>query len=170
MAEPDIDFLPDTGWHLVGMDARSAEFVTLGGDLGMKMVEVASGPAGWKVNGWGDCQARVVLAGGLGDARWAFDPAQPAPEATTQVFVAMVTENACNSGKPADGRIVGPQLIKSPASILVIFAVRPAPGDIALCPSNPATRVQVDLGEPLGDRKLLDGGRLPPGDPSEPQQ
>jgi hypothetical protein len=168
MDEPDIDFLPDTGWHLVGMDARQAEFVTVGGDLGMKMVSVENGPTGWKVSGWGDCQARTSLADGLGEAEWAFDPAQPKPVATTQVFDAMVTEMACNSGKAADGRIVGPQFVKSPASILVIFAVRPRPGGFQTCPSNPATRVQADLGEPLGNRKLLDGSRLPPGDPTEP--
>ena len=34
----DIDVLPDRGWTLAGMDADGAEFVTVGGDLGMKLV------------------------------------------------------------------------------------------------------------------------------------
>lgn len=165
---PDIDFLPDTGWRLAGMDALTAEFVVVGGDLGMKMVSLENGAAGWKVSGWGDCQPRVQLPADLGSAEWAFDPAQPKPSAATPTFDAMVTEMECNSGQPADGRIVGPQIIKSADTVLVIFAVRPRPGSQS-CPSNPATRIGVDLGEPLGGRTLLDGGRLPPGDPTKPR-
>ena len=164
---PDIDFLPDAGWHLTGMDARVAEFVTGGGDLGMKVVLVENGADGWKVANWGDCQPRIDLAGGLGAAEWAFDPTQPKPGAATQVFDALVTEMSCNGGQPADGRIVGPQIVRSADTVLVIFAVRPRPGGHT-CQSNPSTRIRVDLGEPLGDRKLLDGGRLPPGDPAQP--
>ena len=167
-AGPDIDFLPDRGWHMTGMDARLAEFVTVGGDLGMKSVSVENGATGWKVSGWGDCQPRIELPVGLGAAEWAFDPVQPKPGPATQVFDAMVTELSCNSGQPADGRIVGPQVIKSADKVLLIFAVRPRPG-AQDCPSNPATRVTVDLGEPLGPRQLLDGGRLAPGDPAQPR-
>jgi hypothetical protein len=167
-AGPDIDFLPDAGWYLAGADARTAEFVVAGGDLGLKMVSLENSGAGWKVSGWGDCRPRVLLPVGLGAADWAFDPAQPKPGPATQTFTALVTEQACNSGEPADGRIVGPQLITTADAILVIFAVRPRPGGFQTCPSNPPTRVGVDLGQPLGDRKLLDGGRLPPGDPGQP--
>lgn len=105
---------------------------------------------------------------GLGAAVWTLDPAQPKPDATTQVFDALVTEVSCNSGQPADGRIVGPQIVKTAETVLVTFAVRPRPGDFQSCPTNPSTRIRVDLGEPLGDRELLDGGRVPPGDPNEP--
>jgi hypothetical protein len=165
---PDFDFLPDTGWHLTGMDARVAEFVQVGGDLGMRTVSLENGPDGWQVTGWGDCQPRIDLALGLGPAEWAFDLAQARPGPATQVFDALVMEMSCNSGEPADGRIVGPQIVSSAETVLVIFATRPRPGAQA-CPSNPPTRVRVDLGEPLGDRTLLDGGRLPPGDPAKPR-
>jgi hypothetical protein len=168
-AGPDIDFLPDTGWHLTGMDGRVAEFVTVGGDLGMKSISLENNVAGWTVSGWGDCQPRLQLPEGLGSAEWAFDPGKPKPGPATRVFDALVTELSCNSGQPADGRFVGPQLVKTAESILVIFAVRPRPGGFQTCPSNPSTRIPVDLGEPLGARKLLDGGRLPPGDPAKPR-
>ena len=167
---PDINFLPDTGWHLTGMDARGAEYVTVGGDRGMKSVSMENRGGAWMVSGWGDCQPRLQLPQGLGPAEWAFDPEKPKPGPATQVFDALVTELSCNSGKPADGRFVGPQLIKTGATILVIFAVRPNPlGGFQTCPSNPPTRIAVDLGEPLGARKLLDGGQLPPGDPAQPR-
>jgi len=153
---------------MTGMDGRLAEFVSVGRDLGMKSVSLENGATGWKVTGWGECQPRVVLPNGLGPAEWAFDPEQPKPGPATQVFDVLVTELSCNSGQPADGRIVGPQIVKSADTVLLIFAVRPRPGGHT-CPSNPSTSVKVDLGEPLGDRKLLDGGRLPPGDPTAPR-
>ena len=167
-SEPDVDFLPDSGWILAGMDGSGAEFVTVGGDLGMKTVTVENGPGGWAVTGWGDCQPRIVLAEGLGPAEWWFDLAKPLPGPETQVFDALVTEMSCASGRTADGRIVGPAIIATEEVVLVMFAVRPLPG-AQNCPSNPSTRVTVDLGEPLGERALLDGGRLPPGDPTKPR-
>jgi hypothetical protein len=165
---PETDFLPDTGWILLGIDATGAEFGALDGDLGMKSVSVENGPNGWKVGGWGECQARIVLAEGLGPAEWHFDPGVPVSGPETQVFDALVTEMTCASGRPADGRIVGPEVVSSGDVVLVMFAVRPLPGGQD-CPSNPSTRVTIDLGEPLGDRALLDGGRLPHGDPTQPR-
>lgn len=165
---PDIDFLPDHGWTLAGMDLSGAEFVTTAGDAGMKVVELDSQPT-WHVTGWGDCHARRVLAPGLGDADWVFDPVQPKPGPDTQTFVALVTERECASGQSSEGRVVGPDIMDAGDRLLVTFAVRPLGGDLQECPGNPPTRVKVDLGEPLGSRILLDGGSLPPRDPaSEP--
>ena len=76
-------------------------------------------------------------------------------------------ERACASGRPADGRIVGPDVVGVNSLVLVTFAVRPLPGDQD-CPSNPPSRVTVDLGEPLGTGTLLDGGTLPPREPVAP--
>jgi hypothetical protein len=162
---PDIDFLPDGGWILAGIDAASAEFVTVGGDLGMKSASVEAGVEGWRVTGWGDCQARRVLPAGLGDADWVLAPNQPAVGPETRTFDALVTERSCASGRSSEGRIAGPDIIEVDDLLLVTFAVRPLEGD-QNCPSNPATRVTVDLGEPLGDRRLRDGGALPPRDPA----
>ncbi len=164
---PDIDFLPDTGWSLAGMDADGAEFVIEDGDLGMKVVSVHSADLGpWIVTGWGDCQPQRVLPPGLNEASWTLDPAEPRPGADTQTFTALVTERECASGQSSEGRVVGPDILEVGDEVLVTFAVRPLGGDMQSCPGNPATRVVVDLGEPLGDRQLLDGGTLPPGDPT----
>ena len=95
------------------MDLQSAEFVTVAGELGMIVVELSNTGRTVDVTGWGDCQPRIVLPPGLASAEWAFDPDKPLPEADDRTFDALVTEMACNSGKPADGRIVGPQLVKS---------------------------------------------------------
>lgn len=165
-AGPEIASLPDSGWHLAGMTELAAEFVVVDG-AEIETVFVEHPVGGWEVSGWGQCRPLVVLAEGLGAASWAYDPAQPRPGAATQEFDAMVTELACNSGQPAVGRIVGPEIVRTADTILVMFAVRPRGGNQD-CPSNPATRARVDLGEPLGERKLLDGGQFPPADPAAP--
>ena len=165
---PDIDFLPDHGWTLVGTDATEAEFVTVtDGDPGMLNVLLERGEAGWKVSGWGQCRPARMLPDGLGSADWWLPPGQPAPGPDTRTFEALVMERACASGRPADGRIVGPDVVGVNDVVLVTFAVRPLEGG-QNCPSNPASRVTVDLGEPLGNRTLRDGGTLPPREPVEP--
>jgi hypothetical protein len=161
---PDIDLLPDKGWRLTGQDGTSAEFVTLDAD-GPKVVVVANDGGVWRVTGWGDCQPRRVLPAGLGEADWVLAPGQPAIGPDTGQFDALVTERSCASGQSSEGRIAGPDLFQAGGDLLVTFAVRPLPGD-QTCPGNPATRVTVDLGEPLGDRRLRDGGSLPARDPT----
>jgi hypothetical protein len=168
LARKDVDInLPNAGWHLTGMDGQSAEFLNDMGDGRVMAVQVSSAGGSWKVEGWGECTPRVALAAGLGAAEWAFDPAQPKPDASTQVFDALVSELSCSGGRPADGRVVGPRIVESADTVLVVFATRPLPGGQD-CPGVDPTRIRVDLGEPLGARKLLDGGRLPPGDPAQP--
>jgi hypothetical protein len=163
---PDTDFLPDHGWTLVGSDAAAAEYVTLGGDLGMKSVDLEFGPSGWKVTGWGDCRPQLQLPAGIGGAEWTWGgPGAPGPD--TRQFEALVTETSCAGASSPLGRILGPDVIFTTDSVLVIFAVRQL-GGVQTCPGNPSVRVLVDLGQALGDRKLLDAGRLPYGDPMVP--
>jgi hypothetical protein len=164
---PDIDFLPDTGWLLAGMDDRGAEFITRGGEMGLLSVSVEPAATGWQVTGWGDCTPRLVLPDGIGPAAWRLAPEQAPIGPETQVFDALVSEMACASGRSADGRILPPIVARGDGEVLVAFAVRSLAGGQD-CPSNPESRVRVDLGEPLGDRRLLDGGTVPAADPSRP--
>jgi len=158
--------VPEHGWRLFGSDAERAEFGSsvLGG---MWIVVVRMSSTGWVASAPDTCQPHLVLPAGLGQASWTIDPAQPRPAPMTQVFDALVTERACANGGRADARVVGPQVVRSTDVVLVIFAVRPR-GEGGRCPASPATPVTVDLGETLGSRVLLDGGRLPFGDPSAP--
>jgi hypothetical protein len=165
---PDFEWLPDHGWTLVGTDATGAEFVAVtGGDPGMVSVAVEPAGGAWKVTGWGQCRPTRVLPDGLGSADWWLPEDRPKPGPNTRTFEALVMERDCASGRPADGRIVGPDVEGVNSLVLVTFAVRPL-GGLQTCPSNPATRVTVDLGEPLGTRTLLDGGTLPPREPVAP--
>ncbi len=137
------------------------------GDPAMMVVMVEQGEAGWTVSGWGQCRPTRVLPDGLGNADWWLPEGEPKPGPATRTFEALVQERACASGRPADARIVGPDIVGVNDLVLVTFAVRPLEGG-QNCQGNPASRVTVDLGEPLGGRTLLDGGTLPPREPVAP--
>jgi hypothetical protein len=160
---PDEDgALPRDGWILVGQRGAQAQFVAPGDD-GVHVVSLEAPNGVWRVMDRGFCSPSLVVPPGIGLAEWDIEPGQQiGPE--TKSFMALVTEVACASGKSADGRIVGPEVVLADERVLVTFAVRAIPG-FQECPGNPATRVRVELPEPLGDRVLRDGSRLPARDP-----
>lgn len=96
-------------------------------------------------------------------ARWSL-PADEAVGPETTEFTALVTEVDCASGQSSEGRIVGPEIEFTPDAVIIEFRVRPLGGAQA-CPGNPPTPVRVQLGQPLGDRRLLDGSVDPPVEP-----
>ena len=151
--------MPAAGWHLTGQDATSAEFVNFANRRVAYIQFERVGSGEWRVSGWGNCQPQIVVQDGLGVATWIPDPAEPAPGPGSTSFMALVTERACASGRSADGRIVGPRVLLLEDRVLVVFAVRPRPGG-QNCQGNPSSRVRVDLGEPLGDRELVDPALL----------
>jgi hypothetical protein len=160
-------WVPAAGWHLLGADGHRAEFAVQNADHTMWDVMVRSDGPGWEVSSPVTCQPRLSLPAGLGRADWILDPTLPPPPPTATGFTALVTERSCSGGRSADDRIVGPQVVRSQDVVLVIFVIRRSAA-VATCPPNPATRVAVDLGGPLGVSSLLDGGRLPFGDPTQP--
>ncbi|MDP9405583.1 MAG: hypothetical protein M3O86_03135 [Actinomycetota bacterium] len=89
----------------------------------------------------------------------------PAPEVVispqSKVFDVMVLELGCASGKTAEGRIKEPTIERRARAVVVTFTVRPLDGAVA-CPSHRPTPHRLDLGRPLGNRTLLDGGTRPP--------
>jgi len=163
-ARPDPR-IPAAGWHLLGTDGRRAEFAVQNADHTMWDVMVRSDGSGWAVSSPVTCQPRLRLPAGLGRADWILDPTLPPPPPTATGFTALVTERSCAGGRSAGDRIVGPQVVRSGDVIIVIFVIRRAVA-VATCPPNPATRIVVDLGGPLGVSTLFDGGRLPFGDPT----
>ncbi len=164
----DIDMLPLSGYWLVHRDDRLAQYVARRvGDPPLVSVEFQFDERGWTISGWGDCRPRIVLDG-LSQATWVLDPAAglPGPEATT--FTALVTETECTGGQAMGARLLPPSITYGEDSVLVVFAARPLDLGMATCPSNPPSRVVVELREPLGDRVLRDAGLFPPADPAAP--
>lgn len=77
----------------------------------------------------------------------------------TQVLDVLVEEQECASGEPATGRVLDPAIERSDDQVVVTFRVRAVEGNVN-CPGNPPTPAQLDLGEPPGNRRLLDGGNV----------
>ncbi len=75
-------------------------------------------------------------------------------------------ERECASGQSSESRVQPAEVDTVRGAVLVRFFVEPLPPADQTCQGNPATRVTVVLGEPLGDRALLDSGWYPPREPS----
>jgi hypothetical protein len=83
-------------------------------------------------------------------------------DAQAQLVHGFLEERACASGGSPEGRITGPRIEYRADAVVVTFTVREV--GTATCPSNPRFAVTISLAEPVGDRKLLDGGVDPPRD------
>ena len=158
--------LPRAGYRLLAASAESSEF-----GAGLAYVRVGLGPTGWAVEESGECRPRTAFEG-LNGATWTLAPNVPFPTGRSESFTALVQETECTGGLTADGRVLPPAVLLGSAEVLVIFAVRPPPppppGTAVGCPAPRPTRIEVTLPEPLGERRLLDGGVTPPADTHPP--
>jgi hypothetical protein len=168
---PGSDLVPKSYW-LLSRDEKIAEYFARGpggGEGDWWSLTIQNQHGDWKLAGVGPCQLRGVL-GELSQARWILDPDLPRPGAEATTFTALVTEMTCTGGQAMGPRLMPPSVVYGKDSVLVVFAARPLGGDGAFdCPSNPSTRVVVELREPLGDRHLLDAGVFPPAEPVAPE-
>ncbi len=99
-----------------------------------------------------------------GDAAvWRIAPKQHLSTSTTR-FKALVTRLECNSG--VTGKVLRPTVKASESTVVVTFAVSRDEDRAGDCQSNEWVPYQVNLGEPLGDRALVDGECLPGGEAS----
>jgi hypothetical protein len=101
----------------------------------------------------GDVDAAVE-----GDAAvWDVDAAgPPAPSATA--MTALVTRLGCSGGET--GKVLEPVVVADAEQVVVTFSVEPLPNDAYPCPGNDSVPYVVELGEPLGNRELVDGACL----------
>ena len=115
----------------------------------------------WGFGGYSDdCRPRPLITHGLGSSTWRVTRgARPASGSSS--FPIEVMERECASGRPADGRIADPIVEYGEDAITITVPVRHVEGD-ATCPGNPWTPFVLELDQPIGDRRLLDGGPWPP--------
>ena len=93
-------------------------------------------------------------------ATWQLDPAFDPPSATDTEVHVLVKERECASGQPPANRLQPPQIEASASEIVVTFFVESllVTELTVTCPGNPSIPYLLNLGEPLGNRTLKDGG------------
>lgn len=95
-------------------------------------------------------------------ATWQLDPAFDRPSPTDTEVHVVVTERKCASGQPPGDRLQPPEIEASTGAVVVTFLVELVTESTVTCPDNPAVPHVVQLGEPLGERDLFDGGESSP--------
>lgn len=103
-----------------------------------------------------------VLDGAV-PARW--EVAERADASATELKLT-IYEVPCSSGSPIEGRVEEPTIQTNATSVVITIRVRQLLGT-QTCPLHPWPPT-VRLPEPLGNRQLLDGGRVPPAPPTFP--
>jgi hypothetical protein len=108
------------------------------------------------------------IEGRVSAADWWVDPAKVPLSAKSKTIPAVIHERACASGRSPKGRVVDPLIFSSADAVLVTIWVRRPPGASQDCAGNPDFPMEIQLTEPLGKRKLLDGSVVPPRDATTP--
>jgi len=75
--------------------------------------------------------------------------------ADSTVLQLLATEVACTSGQPIGDRLHEPEVTYTSDAILIKLTAEPLSGS-QNCPGIPAQPVQVELAEPVGERKIVD--------------
>lgn len=108
--------------------------------------------AGWYVGASGECAITLDL-GELTVPAISLDPAAP-PQPSDLDLHLLVTEQLCNSGQDATGRVEIVAIRESADSVDIVIGIRPRLGDMN-CPSNPPTPVTITLDSALGERSIM---------------
>jgi hypothetical protein len=87
-------------------------------------------------------------------AGWRIEPGQTLTESSTKI-TARVSRLACNGG--VTGQVLPPKIDRTGPRIVITFQVTPQQTGAAECMGNDEVRYEVDLGEPLRGRPLIDG-------------
>ena len=94
----------------------------------------------------------VVVDDGLNTVDFVVTSTDPA----SSVIVVEASERGCASGQPVGDRLQEPRATQTDTIYLYLAAEPATGGDIQTCQTSPSTTVEIDLGEPLGEREVLD--------------
>jgi len=164
LANEEGAFWPQDGWRVLHETDERVLVVHVGdrstaADTGLSFMTLEADAGEWRWAGassGAECPLQFQLDDGLGVVEWELDPSYPTPAPDDTVLHLMATERGCASGQPMGDRLNQPVVLGDDSQMSITLSVVPLEGDRE-CPGNPAAAVDVDLGEPLGDRRLVDG-------------
>ena len=103
---------------------------------------------------------------GLSLVQWAVDPASPASEPGMTRIAVLVTERVCTSGTPIGDRLLKPEIVYGTDTITVTYWARSlssgGKNHVFSCPGIASQSATLELSQPVGTRRLLDGSTVPP--------
>lgn len=144
---------------------RSVQFAS-GGPTWFDFVIVAEGRGGWAVSTAEACRPYAVRRG-LAASTWRLDPAgRPVGRDTTELSVQVRETHCTKRGGDSRRRLQRPDVRARRDAVEVTFFITRRPDDNARCLIVTKVPYRLQLPEPLGDRRLLDGSRYPPLDPT----
>lgn len=151
---------PPDGWRLLTLENETtATLVNVGDtDLDLLSFMTVRWEDGWVWDGAANADAACELQRepdpDVGTVEWELDPDTPiGPESTTLTLLA--SEQGCASGQPMGDRFNEPSVALTTDAVTIHLSVQPLTGGVE-CPDNPTQLVEIDLGEPLGDRPVRD--------------
>jgi hypothetical protein len=150
--ESEVVATKDNGWYLTWWPGTAEPGAIVSSDMRNVVQEDVPNPA-------------KEIEGRVAPAAWWVNPKAKGLAAGGSRVNALVRELSCASGASPKGRVLEPALFSSTDAILVTFFVRRLAG-AQDCTGNEPFPIEFSLPEPLGDRKLLDGGESPPRDAS----
>lgn len=152
-------FWPSDGWRVLHHSDDEVIAVSFTEDSGLAFMTFEIDSAGIRWTGASspdECPLTISTPDGLNTVNWALDPSHEAPGPGSTDIHLMVTERECVGGIEIGDRLVGPEIHYTAEEVRIGFAATPPPGDAFDCQGNPTTPLVVDLGEPLGDRSVVD--------------
>ena len=139
-----------TGFRLVSVLVWTAVVAVTAASEGA--TESATGASGGISATGASTSAKATVQGD--PAVWILAPDQSLQRSSTK-FTALVERLGCNNW--VTGQVLAPAIQMGESEIVVTFSVAPKQPGPAQCPSNDQVSYQVDLGEPLQGRVLVDG-------------
>ncbi|TNM64560.1 hypothetical protein FHN55_13670 [Streptomyces sp. NP160] len=142
----------------------STDLLTRRPDAGTEesVIAAAQGALGWEAPLSVHFQADDRDPKTTEPAVW-FLPAGFVPDPSATSVTVLVYEQGCTSGQGADGNTAPPEVDVTPTQVRIAVSTYIRKGDQG-CPNHPTAPLAVELGEPLGDRQLVDvNGRVDDG-------
>lgn len=163
-------FLPRSGYRLLyeGRPTPSYPQTTsfaAGEPPNLQQVELRLTDGSWKVAGFGGCKTRPYREN-LVNGNWALDPDAPPPVPESTLLHVLANDIQCAGGASPHDRMGPPEVEYLSDVIIITFWAETLPAGTYTCPGHPPVKRTVTLTEPLGARRLLDGGIFPAQEPS----
>jgi hypothetical protein len=147
------------GWLILHQD-EVAVLLAISVTDGLGFMSLGREGAGWVWTGAqfsGPCPLQYTVPEDLNTVDWRLDESAPPPAPDDVTVAVLLNERQCVSGQEIGDRLRGPQVVMTETQLFIAFAAEPPPGDAFNCQSNPDVPYVVDLGEPLGERELVEG-------------